>query len=135
MSAYSGGGKNFVYVKDVALAAAKALTMGKVGECYVAGGVNLDYGEISRIIAEELGVSAPRIKARDLLLKSLGLLSEWTGKSLEKEPAISYAMARVVCHGHYFSPRKAIEELAMPQTDIRIAIREAYDWFKESGYY
>lgn len=134
MPAYSGGGKNFVYVKDVAVAVANALTMGRVGECYVAGGVNLNYGEISRLIAEELGVSAPRIKAPDLLLKSLGLLSEWTGKVLNKEPKISYAMAQVACHGHYFSPRKAIEELAMPQTDIRVAIREAYDWFKESGY-
>jgi dihydroflavonol-4-reductase len=134
MPVVAGGGKNFVYVKDVAVAAANALTMGRVGECYVAGGVNLSYGEISGLIAAELGVSAPRLKAPDLLLKSFGFLSKWTGKVLKREPKISYAMARVACHGHYFSAQKAIEELAMPQTDIRIAIREAYDWFRESGY-
>ena len=29
---------------------------------------------------------------------------------------------------------KAIEELDMPQTDIRVAVRETYQWFQENGY-
>ena len=29
---------------------------------------------------------------------------------------------------------KAVKELKMPQTPIKIAVREAFDWFKENGY-
>ena len=43
-------------------------------------------------------------------------------------------MALVACDGQYFSSAKAVAELNMPQTDIEIAISEAYDWFVKHGY-
>ena len=39
------GGKNFVYVKDVAAAIANSLTLGEVGRYYLAGSENLTYHE------------------------------------------------------------------------------------------
>jgi len=134
MPAFTGGGKNFVFSKDVATAAVNALTMGRIGECYVAGGHNLSYKEMSHLVAEVLQVSPPRIKVPDIFIKTVGWLSTLAGRLFNIEPKVSYAMAKVACDGQYFTARKAIEELDMPQTDIRIAVKEAHDWFKESGY-
>jgi dihydroflavonol-4-reductase len=34
----------------------------------------------------------------------------------------------------YFSPAKAVRELSLPQTDVRIALAEAAEWFIAHGY-
>ena len=51
-----------------------------------------------------------------------------------KKPNISGTMARIAGHGHYFSPEKARTELDLPQTPLKDAVREAYEWFQENGY-
>ena len=43
---YAGGGKNFVYSLDVAVATVNALKMGRVGQCYIVGNENLYFGEM-----------------------------------------------------------------------------------------
>ncbi|MCB0568879.1 MAG: NAD-dependent epimerase/dehydratase family protein [Phaeodactylibacter sp.] len=134
LPAVAPGGKNFVHVKDVAVAATNALTMGRLGECYIAGHQNLSYSEITAIIADELKSVAPRLQAPAALLKAVGLAGSFMGNVLGITPKLSYPMAVVACDGQYYSPRKAVAELGMPQTDIRVAIREAFDWFRSNGY-
>jgi dihydroflavonol-4-reductase len=34
----------------------------------------------------------------------------------------------------YFSADKAVRELGLPQTDVRIGLREAAEWFVAHGY-
>ena len=34
---YTGGGKNYICAKDVAVTLANALTKGRIGECYILG--------------------------------------------------------------------------------------------------
>jgi dihydroflavonol-4-reductase len=34
----------------------------------------------------------------------------------------------------YFSAAKAVRELGLPQTDVRIALRDAAAWFMAHGY-
>lgn len=134
LPAFASGGKNFVCSKDVAVAVANALTMGRVGECYIAGHENLSFREITSLIAEELNVLAPKFETPSYLLKMVGGLSTVFAKIFKFKPKISYAMALIACDGQYFSSQKAIEELQLPQTDIRVGVREAYNWFEEHGY-
>jgi dihydroflavonol-4-reductase len=34
----------------------------------------------------------------------------------------------------YFSPAKAVRELGLPQTDVRVALADAVAWFEAHGY-
>ncbi|MDF1571928.1 MAG: NAD-dependent epimerase/dehydratase family protein [Bacteroidales bacterium] len=130
---FSPGGKNYVHVKDVAHAAANALTLGREGQCYITGGRNLSYRESFRLIAETLDVRAPAIKMPRFLSVSFGVMQSAVATITGKPPTVSYRMARIGCEECYYSPEKAIRELKMPQTPIEEGIRESIEWFRERG--
>ncbi|HKK74768.1 MAG TPA: NAD-dependent epimerase/dehydratase family protein [Saprospiraceae bacterium] len=131
---YTSGGKNFVYVKDVAQAIINALTMGRVGECYIAGNVNHSYQEIFHIMAKVAQVSPPKLAVPDALMQIIGRISTGWGKLARKDSPMNHATAKFACESQYYSPQKAVQELKMPQTPIEAAIQEAYDWFVENEY-
>ncbi len=131
---YPLGGKNYVYVGDAATAIVNAIEMGRLGECYILGHVNLSYREMFTKVAQIVGVRPPRLPIPPVLTKGFGLLGSAYGKVFHKTPNVSYKMARVACDGHYFTAQKAVEELNMPQTSLDIAIKECYEWFKTNGY-
>lgn len=132
---YSMGGKNYVYVKDVAKAVVNAISMGRMGECYILGNQNLSYKEAFSLIADAIGAKKPKIGIPKAITKVYGLIGELISKLTGKPPVVSYPMARIACDGHYFSAEKAVKELQLPQTDLKIAIQEADQWFLENGYY
>ena len=49
---FSTGGKNFVCSQDVASAAINAMSLGRLGECYIAGNVNLEFYEFLMLASE-----------------------------------------------------------------------------------
>jgi dihydroflavonol-4-reductase len=57
-------------------------------------------------------------------------LARLTGRA-PKVPLTAVRMAR---KRMYFSPAKAVRELGLPQTDVRVALREAVEWFAHHGY-
>jgi dihydroflavonol-4-reductase len=130
---FSPGGKNYVHVKDVAHAAANALTLGREGECYITGGRNLSYRESFRLIAETLDVKAPALQMPRFVSVAFGALQSAFATITGKPPAVSYRMARIGCEECYYSPDKAIRELKMTQTPIEEGIRESIEWFRERG--
>jgi dihydroflavonol-4-reductase len=131
---YTGGGKCWCHVNDVATAAVNALTMGRPGESYIAGNRNLDYGEFFRLAAEIIGVDPPRrlLPAPFVLAGGAAgsLVSSFTGR----QPLLSYPMARIACDGHYYKPEKARKELAMPASSLEDAVEESFSWLKDNGY-
>jgi dihydroflavonol-4-reductase len=131
---YSSGGKNYIFVKDVARAIVNALSMGRIGEAYILGHENLSYKEAFEKIAKTIGVKAPSFASPDFIIKAFGLFSEWWANISGKRPSVSYPLARLACENHYFSSAKAIKELQLPQTPIEVGIKEAFDWLKGNGY-
>lgn len=131
---YTSGGKNFVYVKDVAQAIINALHRGRTGECYIAGHSNHTYQEIFEIMANVAQVTPPKLAVPDSFMQIIGWLSTVWGKLARKDSPMNHATAKFACESQYYSPQKAVRELDMPQTPIRIAVQEAYDWFVENGY-
>ncbi len=131
---YTAGGKSYVAARDVAAAAANALQRGEYGQCYIAAGENLDYGEAFRLIADTLGVKAPGLKIPNFLVDAMGLVGSLWGRLSGQPPFLSYPMARVSHADCYYSNRKAVQELGMPQTDLPAAILECFNWLKENGY-
>jgi dihydroflavonol-4-reductase len=128
---YTKGGRNFVYVKDVAVAAVNALTSGKPGECYIAGNENASYKDIFGRMAKIAGVPPPRICIPGFLALAYGWLLTFTGKVFGFEPLISYRTARLSLIYNYYSSEKAVRELNLPQTPVDDAIKEAYEWINQ----
>lgn len=128
------GGRNYIYVNDVAFGIANALEKSRIGETYIMGNQNLSYREIFDKIAHVVGVTSPKYKFPPFLIKALGLVSSIFSKITGKPPLFTPAVARIACDEHYYTAEKAIDELNLPQTSIEEAIREAYIWFKDNGY-
>jgi dihydroflavonol-4-reductase len=131
---YTGGGKNYVAVKDVAFAMANAITMGRIGECYIAGNVNLGYKEAFETIAKTIGSTPPKRKLPNGIVKLYGSVNSLFAKWFKFYPAVTKELAIISCEHHYYSPEKARKELLLPQTPIETAITECFNWFKENGY-
>ncbi len=131
---YSAGGKNFVFVKDVAQAIINAITLGTSGEAYVAGGVNMDYKSFFTLVANIVHQPAPKFKIPNWLILLVGRLGSLMGTITGRPPMLSYPMARISLINQYVDPSKTIEVLQMPQTDIKVAVEECYRWLKENGY-
>lgn len=131
---YTSGGKCWVHARDVAAAAVNALTIGRIGESYIAGNENLDYGEFFRLAAGVIGVAPPRLKMATPLVLATGALGSLGAAITGKPPLLSYTMAKIGCDGHYYDPSKARRELAMPSTPLETAVDECFRWLKDNGY-
>ena len=123
------GGKNYINTKDVAVAIANALSMGRIGECYLLGNENLTFKEAFVRIANELGAKAPANTIPDFMVKFYGGLMGTLAKIFRFEPTVSYRASRVSCDQHYYTSQKAIEELQLPQTPIEEGVRDFYNWY------
>lgn len=131
---YSGGGRNFIHVNDVATAIANSLDLPMNGKYYIAGNENLSYKSFFRKVAVIVGKPEPKIKIPGWIIKSVGFIGSGFGNLLKKEPLISYPMARISCENQFVSSKDAINELKMPQTPIETAIADCYNWFRENKY-
>ena len=131
---YAPGGKNYICVKDAAVGIANALTMGKLGECYIIGNENLTYKEAFQKIGKTVKVTPPNITLPKWFLLAFGKLNSLWSKLTGKKPTVSYGLARISCDEHYFSAAKAVRELKLPQTPIEEGIEECYLWLKENNY-
>jgi len=131
---YTASGRNFIYVKDVAVAVCNALTMGKSGECYIMAHENMTYKAFNQLVATELSVKPPKLPIPKTLILLYGLFSQAFSYLTGQPPKISYAVARISIDTNYYTAAKAVRALKLPQTPIKIAINEAFDWFKKNGY-
>jgi len=131
---YSVGGRNYICAKDAARGIANALTMGRNGECYILGNENLSYNEAFTKISTTIGVKPPSNRIPPWVAKVYGKVSSIAANITGKAPAVSYPLALISCHEHYYSPAKAVKELQLPQTPVEQGIRESFEWLKENGY-
>ena len=131
---YTNGGRNFIYVGDMAQAIANSLEIAQIGNYYIAGNENLSYREFFGKVASIVSKPEPRIGIPDWLVKAIGRIGSLSGQVLGKPPLLSYPMAQISCEKQFISSDQAVLELNMPQTNIEVAIKECYDWFIENGY-
>jgi dihydroflavonol-4-reductase len=134
LPAYSAGGKNFVFTKDVAVAAVNAIKFGRLGECYIAGNKNLSYKQFLEIACKVSNKEFKLKKTPSLLLIGFGFINSIWARLRKKPPVLSYTMAKIATENQYYKADKAVKELLMPQTPIETAIKESLEWFKQNGY-
>jgi dihydroflavonol-4-reductase len=130
---YSAGGRNYVYVADVAVAVVNSFELGKIGESYILGNKNMDYKTAFGLIAKTIGSKAPLLKMPKLAVLSYGALCSLVSSVFKKPMPVNFQMARIANEGFYYDCTKAVTELRMPQTQIDIAVSECFSWLKKQN--
>jgi dihydroflavonol-4-reductase len=131
---YAGGGKNFVYSKDVAVATVNALKMGRAGQCYIVGNENLYFGEMFKKATMVFQKPFKIKQFPGFAINLVGAINSIVARFTGKAPQLSYSMAKMASVKQFYSPAKAREELLLPSTPIEEAIADCIIWYKENGY-
>jgi dihydroflavonol-4-reductase len=127
-------GLNIVHVRDVARGHLLAAERGKPGERYILGHRDLALADIFRLLAEITGGRPPRFRVPYALAWLGAACFEGIAKLTRRPPAVPLTAVRMARKRMYFSPAKAVRELGLPQTDVRVALADAAAWFEAHGY-
>jgi dihydroflavonol-4-reductase len=127
------GGKNFVYVKDVAIACCNAMTLGISGERYFAGNENLSFAQFYSLQSRVGGYNQKLVVIPGFILKIAGYFGDIFRSAGIKTSVCSMNINQLLVL-EYYNNSKIRRELQMPQTNIEQAVEEALQWFEAHGY-
>jgi dihydroflavonol-4-reductase len=127
-------GLNLVHVRDVARGHLLAAERGRVGGKYILGHTNLSLAEIGRLLSEITGRRPPRWRVPYPVAWCGAACMEGVARFTGNPPQASLTAVRMARKRMYFSAARAVRELGLPQTDVRVALREAVEWFSAHGY-
>ncbi len=132
---YPTGGISVVHVDDVVEGHLRALEKGRTGERYILAGNNLTYRELLTLMAEEAGVSPPRIPFHPLIAKPAGWIGDFFGRFWPRTfNDVNSLGVKIGSTGHYVSSQKAKQELGYQPKTARQAVADSYRWFCEHNY-
>jgi len=134
MPAYVATGLNLAHVDDVAEGHMLALTKGQLGENYVLGGHNVMLKDMLAEIARLVGRKPPRVSLPRGPLYPIAVGAEAIARLTRKEPMLTVDALKMSKHKMFFSSAKAKQELGYTVRPWRLAIADAVNWFKVSGY-
>jgi dihydroflavonol-4-reductase len=131
---YSNGGKNFIDVRDAAMATCNALTMGIPGECYLLASQNLTFAEFFEKVNKIYGKADYKISVPGVIMNAIGLTSSFISYLSHQDLKLNYSNLRQLTMESYFSGAKAVRVLGLPQRSVDVAIHDAIEWFAENNY-
>jgi len=130
---WTPGYNNFVDVRDVARGMIAAWQRGKRGERYILAGYDMTYRECFEHIAQVAGVKPPRFGVPKLFARALGRWGDWR-ESRGHEPLVNTPQILYAYTDKFrFTSAKAERELGYTYGPLRVAIRDALDWFRSHG--
>ncbi|MFV0483947.1 MAG: NAD-dependent epimerase/dehydratase family protein [Bacteroidales bacterium] len=127
---YPSGGKNFVHVKDVSLAAVKALKQGQRGEKYLLANENMCYRDFFRLVAKRNNQKTSFINVPRPILLLAGMIGSGI-RCLGFPISLSYTNTRILTINNYYSNKKAKEGLGMEFRSTESAVDDAIWWFAD----
>jgi dihydroflavonol-4-reductase len=131
MRAFVDTGLNLVDVRDVAAGHRLALERGVPGRRYILGNRDMTLREILAELAVATGRPAPARRVPHGVALGVAAASEAVeGYLLRREPLAPLDGARMARKHMYFSPRRAVAELGIPQSPVPDALRDAVDWWR-----
>ncbi|HMP81075.1 MAG TPA: NAD-dependent epimerase/dehydratase family protein [Verrucomicrobiota bacterium] len=136
MPAYIDTGLNWVHVRDVAVGHILAAEKGRIGQRYILGNAegNWTMKAVLDALSEISGVPAPKMQFPHALAMMAGYVNEAFSSLTGIPPKVPLAGVRMAGHKMWFSSAKAIGELGLPQTPVKVALKDAVDWFRANGY-
>ncbi len=133
MPAYVNTGLNVVHVDDVADGHVLALEKGVAGESYILGGEDLMLRDLLRIIAEQTGRRAPKLRLPITPLVPVALAMERIAAITGKPPLMTRDILKMARKKMFFSSSKARRELGYAPRPATEAVADALDWFRAQG--
>ena len=130
---YVDGGMNIVSIHDVVRGHLAAASIGRPGERYILGGINLSHKEIFDRTALLIGGKAPSIRAPVRFAKALAAAFDLIGDISNSEPWISTDLLAGIGMNQWYSFEKAKRELGHATTSIDDAIRGSHEWYEANG--
>jgi dihydroflavonol-4-reductase len=131
---FTPGAKNYIAVKDAAVAIANAIDLGRNGECYILGNHNMSFKQAFEVFAKIIGTKSPKLKLSSKAVILYGSINSFLAKIFKFSPSVTRELAKISCEEQYYCSCKAKYELKMPKTPIEVAVKECYDWFTDNGY-
>ena len=129
---------NFTYVKDLAQAVARALSVDSPsgGVYFVAEKRRYSYSEAGDIISEALGIKALDIHVPATVLRFAGKISEMAARWRNKASIFSADKAREISQRYWLVDTSRIEnELGfISPTSFRDGVTETVDWYRRHGW-
>lgn len=135
MPAYLDTGLNLVPVEDVALGHLQAEALGRDGELYILGYLNLTLKEILEMLAVITGLAAPKFQIPYALAYAVGALDTLVeGYLLRRDPQVPIEGVRMARKKMFFDAEKAHRELHFRPSSVKLALTRAVEWFCDNGY-
>ncbi len=135
MFAYIETGMNLIDVEDVALGHVLAMERGTLGERYILGNQNLTLREIFETLCQITEIPVPRIRLPRGCVMPMAYVNQWVANWItHTPPRIPLEGVRMAKYLMHYDCRKAREELDLPQTPVKVALRKAVEWFRQHGY-
>jgi dihydroflavonol-4-reductase len=134
MPAYLDTGLNLIDVEDCAKGHVLAAIKGKIGEKYILGNQNMTLREIFEMLEGISGIPAPKVRLPYLPILIAAHVNEALSRLTRREPLIPLAGVQMAEKFMFFDSSKAVTELGLPQTPVRVALEKAVDWFHGAGY-
>ena len=134
MPAYVNTGLNLIDVRDVARGQLLALEKGKTGERYILGHQNLTFKELLDYLGQITGLKAPKTTIPFWLPLTSAWIDEKILAPLGKSPSVPLDGVRMSEQAMYYNASKAVQELSLPQSSIKKALKDAVIWFSNQGY-
>lgn len=128
------GGTNFVSVDDVVAGHIAAAERGRVGERYILGGENLSFRAAFTTACELAGRRGPWIILPRWTIPVAAAAVSVARTIVGPRLPIDARQMRLSSAEIYADGTKAREELGVPFTAFRTALRGAYDWYRDNGY-
>lgn len=125
---------NLVDVRDVARGHLLAAARGRIGERYILGHENLALSELLAMIEELTGLAMPRRRIPYAMAYAVAAASEFLADHvLHRPPTAPLCGVRLAVSPMMFDCSKAVRELGLPQTPVRVALADAIAWLAACG--
>jgi len=134
LPAYMDTGMNVVDAEIVGQGHLLAAERGRIGERYILGGENVSMRDLLEILSDITGLPAPRFRLPYLPGLGMAYLNAGICRLTGGTPRMTPETIRLTRHYMYYDPKRAFEELGLPRTSIRDALKKAVDWFVANGY-
>jgi dihydroflavonol-4-reductase len=129
------GGASFGHVTEVAKAHIEAVTKGVPGNCYICAGENISYKELFDLIAEKFDKKAPNFIMKRWMFVAYGYFEQTISMFTNKVPAMDPGNARYMSVNAWYDSSKAVKALDYKIIPVKKMIEDAYNWYKENGYF
>lgn len=125
---------NFVFIDDVVDGLIKAMALGKPGEKYILGGVNVSFNQLFDMISETSGIKRDLIKIPPFLMSGFANLSLIGAEKLGLKPLITPGLLKKFLQNRLISSIKAETQINYMITPLKIGLEKTIKWLRWNQY-